>query len=439
MEQALNRWKRLWFEQTRAPRGVHYFLPQFLVVSLGLAFLEAVTLAFHPGNEYVGIIICSFWIPASLFILFLWQNGRVLAAFNFGILLIGVMGIIEFLFFPLQTYLGFHFLLIGAITFVISLELGKFRTGLFWVKAFALLFLAYSIHSYFSGFWGPTVSYTFIHKVFPAVNTFVYFLLFGNFFIPYFKKKVKSQSQLHSDILKQRKLHQEALQEQKDLANMRMQFVATTSHQFKTPLTVISTSTFLLRQHLKKGSPKEQLNPFLNRIEKETVRLTKLMENVLILGKESTNTHPLEFQNLDLEDLIQTLLKDISADYSIELQVVGTPFSIRSEKYLLEHIMINLISNAIKYSEKGIPPIVKILFSSNEYAIEVIDFGIGIPDKDKPFLFQSFYRGSNVQNITGTGLGLVIAKQLTEKLGGSIQIESKENKGTTVTLRWPGK
>jgi signal transduction histidine kinase len=96
-----------------------------------------------------------------------------------------------------------------------------------------------------------------------------------------------------------------------------------------------------------------------------------------------------------------------------------------------------LISNAFKYSQTSPNPIVKLYYFEEYYIIEVIDFGIGIPEIEKKHLFQSFFRASNTATIKGSGLGLVIAKQFTELLKGSIKIESYEEQGTTVTLTFP--
>jgi signal transduction histidine kinase len=104
----------------------------------------------------------------------------------------------------------------------------------------------------------------------------------------------------------------------------------------------------------------------------------------------------------------------------------------------IDHILDNLVSNAIKYSAGKPVPEVSIEFLNNEFQIEVKDFGIGIPEDEKPQLFQSFYRAKNVENIDGTGLGLVIIKNFVNLHGGEISFETEENKGTIFHINIPG-
>lgn len=107
------------------------------------------------------------------------------------------------------------------------------------------------------------------------------------------------------------------------------------------------------------------------------------------------------------------------------------------EETLLTQIVINLISNAFKYSKGNRNPDLKISYLATEIKIEVIDYGIGIPKEELPHIFTSFFRATNTSTIVGSGLGLTIVKQFTEQLKGKIAIKSKENSGTTVTLLFP--
>ena len=107
------------------------------------------------------------------------------------------------------------------------------------------------------------------------------------------------------------------------------------------------------------------------------------------------------------------------------------------DAYLILQILDILISNAIKYNDGTKLPELEIIFRDDFLEIKVTDFGIGIPEEQKEFLFQSFFRGSNVQNFEGTGLGLTIAKQFVNLHHGDIKIESKENFGTKVNVKIP--
>ena len=116
--------------------------------------------------------------------------------------------------------------------------------------------------------------------------------------------------------------------------------------------------------------------------------------------------------------------------------VTGTPVDIAADRQLLNHIMVNLVSNAFKYSTSAREPEVEIKYGPEKISLSVRDFGIGIPDAEKKNLFQSFFRASNVDNIQGTGLGLVIVKQFVDAHGGTIALESKENEGTVVSIEF---
>jgi signal transduction histidine kinase len=103
----------------------------------------------------------------------------------------------------------------------------------------------------------------------------------------------------------------------------------------------------------------------------------------------------------------------------------------------MEYSLFNLLNNAFKYSEGTSDILLNLSSKNNEIQIQIIDFGIGIPEKDIPKLFNTFFRASNTEGIQGTGLGLYIVKTFTERNSGTIQVSSELGKGTTVTLKFP--
>ena len=105
------------------------------------------------------------------------------------------------------------------------------------------------------------------------------------------------------------------------------------------------------------------------------------------------------------------------------------------DEILLRNVLRNVVSNAFKYSEGKPPPELTVMLHENTYQITIKDHGIGIPEKDQPFLFQSFFRASNARIFPGTGLGLMIAKRLILLHGGDINCESEVGKGCTVTIQ----
>ena len=110
---------------------------------------------------------------------------------------------------------------------------------------------------------------------------------------------------------------------------------------------------------------------------------------------------------------------------------------IHSDKKLLKNIIINLLTNAIKFSKETSPVRIQVNVSNGRAVISVIDEGIGIGKEDQDHLFSSFFRGANAANIAGTGLGLHIVKRYTDLLKGNVHLHSELNKGTTVTVDIP--
>jgi PAS domain S-box-containing protein len=238
---------------------------------------------------------------------------------------------------------------------------------------------------------------------------------------------------------------EKALEKEKELNELKSGFVTMASHQFRTPLSVIYSNTELLNYKIEKidENKKTELTVITNRISNEVNRMTELMNNILVFGAYESNNLKVEIKEFSLnehiENLIETYFSNEKDGRKIIINKTGTPKLIQSDESLLTHILNNLISNSFKYSIGSSNPIMKIIYLENLFTIEIIDFGIGIPELEIKHLFQSFYRGSNTSTIKGSGLGLIIAKQFTELLGGKISISSKIDESTTVTLTFPYK
>jgi signal transduction histidine kinase len=166
------------------------------------------------------------------------------------------------------------------------------------------------------------------------------------------------------------------------------------------------------------------------------------MNDVLVLGKIESDKMGCNKEEIDLIGISNLVLErqqlKYQLDSKIKLHLIGQTRLVLADKMQIDHILDNLVSNAIKYSAGKPVPEVSIEFLNNEFQIEVKDFGIGIPEDEKPQLFQSFYRAKNVENIDGTGLGLVIIKNFVNLHGGEISFETEENKGTIFHINIPG-
>ena len=238
---------------------------------------------------------------------------------------------------------------------------------------------------------------------------------------------------------------QQALKKEKELSELKSGFVTMASHQFRTPLSVIYSNVELLNYKidLLNVIQKEELERISGRITNEVNRMTELMNNILVFGAYESKNLKVELKEFNLNDFIDNLIETYFNNEKDGRKIIvdKNPYenNIQSDESLLTHILNNLISNAFKYSVGSSNPMIRINYLKDKFKIEIIDFGIGIPELENKHLFQSFYRGSNTSTIKGSGLGLIIAKQFTELLNGTISISSKVNEITTVTVTIPYK
>lgn len=245
-------------------------------------------------------------------------------------------------------------------------------------------------------------------------------------------KRIKAEKKIKTALLKERKFNE-----------LKSNFVAMASHQFRTPLTVIYSNAELI--DIKTNSFEKEatnnLESITSRIKTEVDRMTQLMNNILIFGEyESTNIKK-KIKSIDFEKFIETLIStyfnNSNDGRKIELEIEGKKQVLFTDETLMVHILTNLISNAFKYSAGRPNPLLVIAYLANEIEIEVTDFGIGIPEKEIQYLFTSFFRASNTNTIIGSGLGLAIVKQFTDFLNGKIELQTKENFGTKIKLIFP--
>jgi PAS domain S-box-containing protein len=238
---------------------------------------------------------------------------------------------------------------------------------------------------------------------------------------------------------------EQSLAKERELNELRSMFVATASHQFRTPLTVIQSGVEIMEMYLDDLPADKQVRfqkQFTN-IQSEVERLEFLMSDILLLGRANAARTPFNPQNGDLVCFIKDILANkynnlYDHDRQVLLKVKGEPVDIDFDPKLIGHAVENIIANAYKYSENG-NLTVNITFAKTQVKLAISDKGIGIPATDLKNLFQPFYRASNTHDIEGTGLGLAIVKEFVEKHRGKIFLSSKLNKGTTVSVILPVK
>jgi PAS domain S-box-containing protein len=232
----------------------------------------------------------------------------------------------------------------------------------------------------------------------------------------------------------------QALKQEKELSELRARFISIVSHEFRTPLNNISISTSSLRRYSQQWTESEKLDYLLG-IEADIEQLNSLLDEVLIIGGAEEGKRKFDPRPLDLAHFCRNILAEMQLTnckqhaFSFGSQIDCSTICV--DKKLLQPILTNLLSNAIKYS----PPNSKVdfeLFCENESVIfQIKDQGIGIPTVDQQKLFEPFYRGRNVGDIQGTGLGLSVVKKLVDLHGGQISVASEMNVGTTFTITLP--
>jgi PAS domain S-box-containing protein len=231
-----------------------------------------------------------------------------------------------------------------------------------------------------------------------------------------------------------------ALAREKELGQLKSNFVSMVSHEFRTPLGIIMSSAEILRDYLEKLEASDRQH-HLQSITRNTRRMADLMEEVLLLSRFEAGKMNFQPAPLDLANLCRRIVGEAYSATDrvcpIELHAPSLPGAAEADERLVRHIFSNLLSNAVKYSEPGSPVRLSLEAHGGEAVCTVQDAGIGIPESDMEWLFNAFHRGRNVGARPGTGLGLVVVKRCVELHGGRIKIESKVGAGTTISVRLP--
>ena len=228
-----------------------------------------------------------------------------------------------------------------------------------------------------------------------------------------------------------------ALEAEKELVQLKTSFVNLVSHEFRTPLSVIVSAADILEHYHDRLQPGQRAG-HLQDIRHATSQMTRLMEEVLLLGKVEAGKMTFKPEIMDLEGfcrrLVDEQLSATNRKCPVTLELGKFPGA-HGDEGLLRHIFTNLLSNAIKYSPAGSPVRFTVVREADEAVVVLRDRGIGIPLEDQPRLFEVFHRARNVGEIPGTGLGLVIVKRCIDLHGGHIQVESEPRFGTIFTIR----
>lgn len=246
-----------------------------------------------------------------------------------------------------------------------------------------------------------------------------------------------------NDISERKRAEEELLRSlarEKELGQLKSNFVSMVSHEFRTPLGIIMSSADILQDYYEQLDLEERAR-HLQSIHKNTRRMADLMEEVLLLGRLDAGRMQFDPAPADLRLILARITDEISAATErrcpIQFECRVTSGQARIDERLLSHIFTNLLSNAVKYSEPGATVIFSVEKQGSDVVCLVKDRGIGIPEADQQWLFHAFHRGGNVEQRPGSGLGLVIVKRCVELHQGTIWIDSETGVGTTVSVRLP--
>ncbi|WP_353838080.1 response regulator [Moorena sp. SIO4E2] len=253
------------------------------------------------------------------------------------------------------------------------------------------------------------------------------------------KEKIKLEADIQ-ERERRSEIIRKSLEQEKELSELKSRVISTISHEFRTPMMMIQSSTELLAKYSEKLSEDKRLKHF-QQIGWAVEHMNQLLTNVIFLDKTESGELDCHPEYLNLEKLCQKIINNLqvtlSSDYKIDFSTQSNSSQVNLDEQLVGQILTNILSNAVKYSPQG--GIIKFdVFCQPEEAILTIrDSGIGIPSKEKQRVFDSFYRATNVGAIKGTGLGLAIAKKCVELHRGKINLDSEVGVGTKFQVILP--
>ncbi len=227
-----------------------------------------------------------------------------------------------------------------------------------------------------------------------------------------------------------------ALKTERNLGELKSRFVSMASHEFRTPLSTVLSSAYLIEKYTAAGDqPKREKH--LQRIVSSVNMLTDILNDLLSLGKMEEGKLQPKFSEFNIEEMIQDTLEEIRNNLKegqhIRYQHERDP-NVILDTSLLKHILLNLISNASKFSSDTSPIDIKTSNRNGRVVLSVKDTGMGISKEDQKHLMERFFRGANAGNVQGTGLGLHIISKYAEMMNGNIQCTSELEKGTEFTV-----
>ena len=248
-----------------------------------------------------------------------------------------------------------------------------------------------------------------------------------------YKNEIKKRIEAEKNI-------KNALKKEQELNELKTKFLSMVSHEFKTPLSGILTSTMLLNKYqLSEEHVKREKH--IKTIESKVHYLNNILNDFLSIERLDTSKVTYKFTTFNLSKIINEVVYNanmlLKSGQRIIIPQNSDDFILQQDEKILELILSNLIYNAVKYSPENTTVKLHIIKNGKSIIFNIIDEGIGIPANDQKFIFNRYFRAENVLNTQGTGIGLNIVQAHLENLGGSINFTSKENKGSIFTVKLP--
>ena len=286
---------------------------------------------------------------------------------------------------------------------------------------------------------------------FPAEISLGHYQLDGEMLAVAFVTDISERKYLEDQLLKARENLEEklkirtleltkSLEKEKEINELKSRLVSFASHEFRTPLTSILTSVMLIEQYADTAH-EEKRNKHIERIKTSVGHLTEILNDFLSLDKLEQGKVFSEVTVFNLRQFLDGIFEEmegmlIKKNQEILVHYSG-PETVNKDPGIIKNIMLNLLSNAAKYSSAGSCITVAVETDDNHVCLSIKDTGIGIPEEEQGRLFEKFFRARNASSIQGTGLGLYLVKKYVELIDGTIRFTSKMNEGTTFLIRFP--
>lgn len=232
----------------------------------------------------------------------------------------------------------------------------------------------------------------------------------------------------------------DALNREMEMNELKSRFVSMASHEFRSPLSIVLSSISLIDKYI--GSEKdERVDRHILKIKTALGNLTTILDDFLSIDKLEQGKVEVNCEKFAINEFMQRIIEDVylfqKKDQCINIGHTGDP-EVALDQKKLRYILVNLISNSMKYSPEGAVINLNVVTRDGYITLSVQDNGIGIPEEEQQHMFSKFFRAKNTQNVQGTGLGLTIVKRYVELMGGKIGFVSRVGEGTTFMIDLPG-